>query len=124
MFSSTVPTTSVPTKGKLFSRGKGRYKEKGNYEGKSKDIPKPNVYKKKHAKSSSKPLVCWNCEKKGHTRNSCKVKRKINVVPISSDKKQRYLDLLSDNDNSELELLKLEESEPLSEWEIVTKVKI
>lgn len=53
--------------------------------------------------------------KKGHTRNSCKVKRKINVVPISSDKKQRYLDLLSDNDNSELELSKLEESEPLSE---------
>lgn len=75
---------------------------------------KPKIYKKIQAKSSTKPLVCWDCGKKGHTRNHCKVKRKINTLPISDDEKQKLIDLLFDDD-FEFELLVIEESES-SDW--------
>lgn len=47
---------------------------------------------------------------------TCKIKRKINNLSIPEEEKNRLLDLLSDEDNSELELLELEESES-SDWE-------
>lgn len=66
-------------------------------------------------KASSKPLVCWDHGKQGHTRNHCKVKRKINILSISDEGKQRLLELLNDEDDFELELLELEDSES-SNW--------
>lgn len=55
-------------------------------------------------------MVCWDCGKKGHTKNNCKIKWKIYALSISDEKKQ-LLELLNDEEESELELLEVEDSE-------------
>lgn len=57
----------------------------------------------------------WDCGKPGYTRNHCKVKRKINELPISDEEKQRLPDLLNENNESDLELLEFDEVESSEE---------
>lgn len=50
--------------------------------------------------SNKKSLICSDCRKSGHSRNDCKIKKKINELNISEDEKQKLLCLLSETDYS------------------------
>lgn len=41
----------------------------------------------KRKNASTKPVVCWECGKSSHTRNQCKLRRKISEFNIPKEEK-------------------------------------
>lgn len=61
--------------------------------------PKKTI-KGKNKPSTSKPIICWDCGETGHTRNQCRVRKKIRELHISDEIKESLFSLIDELDNS------------------------
>lgn len=104
-----IPSPSNNTK-KPFPKVKRKFRYTKRY---NREKGKP-IKGKKPIKSKdigTKPVVCWECGKLGHTRSQCKVRKKINELNISKEEKESLYALLNDSDDSKLEVLEVDNTE-------------
>ena len=52
--------------------------------------------------------VCWECDKPGHTRNQCRMKKKIKELTIPEQEKNDLIALLEKSDSEDNFILEID----------------